>query len=211
MQKGTVSLKKRVWDLYAPVYERAMRLDRAVYAYMYERISAAVAGKEVLELATGPGLIAKHVAGATKRMVATDYSEGMIREAKKGDCPPQLTFEIADAMALPYRENAFDVVVIANALHLLPSPETALSEIDRVLRPGGLLIAPNFVEHEKSAAGRLWNGILKIAGVRFEHAWTAKEYQAFLESGGWRVVFSHEAAGRIPLLYAECVRAREKN
>ena len=204
-------MKKRLWDLYAPVYERAMRSDRAVYEYMYERIAAAVAGREVLELATGPGLIAKHVAGVTKRMVATDYSEGMLREAKKGTFPPQLRFEIADAMALPYGDDSFDAVVIANALHLLPSPETALAEIDRVLRPGGLLIAPNFVEHENSAAGRLWNSVLKAAGVHFEHQWTAQAYLAFLESGGWRVVFSHETAGRIPLLYAECVRAREES
>ena len=64
-------MKNRIWDLCAPVYERAMRSDRAVYEYMYERISAAVAEKEVLELATGPGLIAKHVAGATKQCPKT--------------------------------------------------------------------------------------------------------------------------------------------
>ena len=127
-----------------------------------------IRGSEVLELATGPGMLAKHIAPAAKKIIATDYSEGMIREAEKGYNPPNLTFETADAMALPYGDNSFDVVIIANALHIVPDPEKVLSEIDRVLRPGGILIAPNFVEHKGTALSRLWSGILRIAGVRFE-------------------------------------------
>ena len=140
-------MNQKIWDLYAPVYEKAMRLDRRYYQYMYDRIPAQISGKEVLEIATGPGLLAKHVAHPTKRMVATDYSEGMIREAKKGSYPAQLTFAVADATALPYPADSFDVVLIANALHVMPEPELALAEINRVLRTGGLLIAPNFVGH----------------------------------------------------------------
>ncbi len=71
---------------------------------------------------------------AAKRMIATDYSGGMIREAKKGAIPANLTFEAADATALPYADDSFDVVLIANALHVMPEPEKALREIDRVLR-----------------------------------------------------------------------------
>ena len=77
-------MKKRIWDLYAPIYERAMRADKKVYGYMYERIPEMIRDREVLEIATGPGLLAKHVAPAAKWMVATDYSDGMIAEAKKG-------------------------------------------------------------------------------------------------------------------------------
>ena len=147
-------MKKKTWDLYAPIYERAMRADRKVYAFMYERIPTVIHGKEVLEIATGPGLLAKHVAGAAKRMIATDYSDGMIREAKKGAIPENLTFKVADATALPYADDSFDAVLIANALHVMPEPEKALREIDRVLRPGGILIAPNFVEHQTAGQQR---------------------------------------------------------
>lgn len=136
-------MNKKVWDLYAPIYERAMRADRKVYQYMYDRIPQIIADKEVLEIATGPGLLAKHVADAAKKMIATDYSEGMIAEAKKGVYPSNLIFEVADATALPYKDDSFDVVLIANALHVIPNPEKALSEIDRVLKPDGVLIAPN--------------------------------------------------------------------
>ena len=166
-------MNKRIWNLYAPLYERAMRGDRKVYQFMYDRIPRVIRGKEVLELATGPGLLAKHVAHAAKRMVATDYAEGMIREAQKGPCPANLTFEVADATALPYPDASFDVVLIANALHIMPDPEQALREIRRVLRPGGLLIAPNFVEHNQGIVSVLWSGILKLAGISFAHQWSA--------------------------------------
>lgn len=48
-------MNQKIWDLYAPVYEKAMRLDRRYYQYMYDRIPAQISGKEVLEIATGPG------------------------------------------------------------------------------------------------------------------------------------------------------------
>lgn len=203
-------MKKKIWDLYAPIYERAMRADRKVYTFMYERIPNVVRGKEVLEIATGPGLLAKHVADATKSMIATDYSEGMIREAKRGEIPDKLRFEVADATSLPYADNSFDVVLIANALHVMPQPEKALQEIDRVLRQGGILIAPNFVEHQTGLGSRLWSGILKLAGVSFEHQWSSEEYLAWLETQGWKVTFSREMAARITLMYAECGRAGEQ-
>ena len=107
-------------------------------------------------------------------------------------------------MDLPYEDDSFDAVIIANALHIVPDPEKVLTEIDRVLRPGGLLIAPNFVEHKGTALSRIWSGILQIAGVRFEHQWTAGEYLAFLAQNGWTVTFSKEMAARIAMGYAEC-------
>ena len=191
-------MNKRLWDLYAPIYERAMRSDEKIYEYMYRRIPQVVRGMEVLEIAAGPGLLARHIALAAKSVTATDYSEGMIAQAKKGPCPENLHFEAADAMALPYPDGSFDAVIIANALHILPEPEKALSEIRRVLRADGILIAPNFVEHRGSFMSRLWSGILQLAGVRFAHQWSAAEYITFLEKQGWKL------KARIAMVYAEC-------
>ena len=199
-------MKKKIWDIYAPLYERFMRSDEKAYRRMYERIPEVIRGKTVLEIATGPGLIAKHVAPAAKRMIATDYAEGMIREAKKGVCPENLSFAVADATALPYEDDSFDVVIIANALHVMPDPEQALSEIDRVLKPDGVLIAPNFVHSEPRPGARMLAQLIKIAGIRFEAKWTAKEYIGFLEQHGFRVVHSETLAARITMLYTECVR-----
>ena len=203
-------MTKKMWDLYAPIYERAMRSDKKIYQFMYDRIPETIRNKDVLEIATGPGLLAKHVASASKTIIATDYSEGMIAQAKKGVYPTKLRFEVADATALPYEDVSFDAVIISNALHIIPEPERALREIDRVLRPDGVLIAPNFVEHKGTTVSRIWSGILRVAGVRFEHQWSAQEYLQFLEVNGWKVTFSKEMAARIALIYTECVRRNEK-
>jgi len=203
-------MTKKMWDLYAPIYERAMRSDKRIYQFMYDRIPEVIRNKDVLEIATGPGLLAKHVASASKTIIATDYSEGMIAQAKKGVYPTKLRFEVADATALPYEDDSFDAVIISNALHIIPEPERALREIDRVLRPDGVLIAPNFVEHKGTTVSRIWSGILRVAGVRFEHQWSAQEYLQFLEVNGWKVTFSKEMAARIALIYTECVRRNEK-
>lgn len=199
-------MKGKIWDLYAPIYSRAMRAEERSYAYLYRRIAKLVRAKEVLELATGPGVLAKRIAPVTKRMLATDYSEGMIAEAKKGTCPKNLRFEVADALSLPYADASFDAVIIVNALHLLPEPERALREIARVLRPDGILIAPNFVKKRERLAGRCWELLLVLAGLRFTNQWTAEEYRAFLEKYGWEVLFYKELRARMPLLYTECKR-----
>lgn len=201
-------MTKKIWDLYAPIYERAMRADKKVYKMMYHRIPKVIRGKDVLEIATGPGLLAKHVAYAANKMIATDYSTGMIAEAKKGECPDNLTFEVADAANLQYGDNSFDVVLIANALHVMPEPEKALREVDRVLKDRGILIAPNFVNHKKGFVSTVWSGVLKLAGVQFDHQWNTEEYKEFLTKNGWRIVNSREMKARIPMIYVECVRKR---
>lgn len=199
-------MNRKIWDLYAPIYERAMRSDHRIYEYMYHRISKVVEGKNVLEIATGPGLLAKHIANAAHEIVATDYSEGMINEAKKGDYPDNLSFLVADATNLPFEDNSFDVIIIANALHIIPEPDKALREIDRVLTEKGILIAPNFVNHKGGIGSRIWSGILKIAGVKFEQQWSEDEYMAFLEKKGWVIKNSRIMPARITLAYVECVR-----
>lgn len=48
----------------------------------------------------------------------------------------------ADATDLPYEDESFDAIVIANALHIMPNPEWAIREMKRVLKSDGVIIAP---------------------------------------------------------------------
>lgn len=197
-------MKTTVWDFFAPVYERSMHSQKGIYDYIYNRISQVVAEKEVLELATGPGMIAKHIAASAKNVIATDFAPKMIATAKKGYVPQNVYFEEADATNLHFKKHSFDVVIIANALHIMPNPEKALSEIDRVLKSGGTLIAPNFIFNGRK---NLWQRFLTLIGIKFAHEWTAEQFSSFLQSNGWKIENSETVKGRIDLLYTECKRA----
>lgn len=190
-----------VWNIFAPVYEWSMRSQKQIYDYIYENAAKTAKDKDVLELATGPGLIAKNIANSAKSIIATDFAENMIKTAKKGYCPPNVSFEIADACNLQYDDNRFDVVIIASALHIMPNPEKALQEIDRVMKPGGTLIAPNYIFSGKK---NLWQRFLSLIGIKFAHEWTAEQYSAFLSDNGWSITKSQIVEGRIDLIYVEC-------
>jgi ubiquinone/menaquinone biosynthesis C-methylase UbiE len=193
------------WDRLAPFYEGAMRRNNTVYDYLCSHVAKAAAGKEVLELACGPGTVARRVAPATRRMVSTDYSPKMIAQATKHGASENLTFEVADATHLPYPDSSFDVVLIANALHVMPEPELALGEIRRVLRPDGLLICPTYVDHEREKVA-FWTRLLEAVGVEFEEKWTESLFLAWLEEHGWHPNFAQMVTGKIPMCYVECPR-----
>ena len=57
---------------------------------------------------------------------------------------------------------------------------------------------------------RIWSGILQIAGISFEHQWSAGEYQDFLRQNGWEIQHSQEMQARIAIVYVECVRKQEE-
>ena len=198
-------MKKSVWDFFAPIYERVMKSQKSIYETMYQNIRLVVEGKSVLELATGPGLISRNIADQAKTVVATDFAPNMIEQAKKSDMPENVAFEVADATDLRFEDNFFDVVIIANALHIMPNPEKAMLEINRVLKDDGILIAPNFI-FDSNGKKNLWQKILSLVGIKFAHEWTADEYRTFLEQNGWLITKSEILKGRINLLYAECRR-----
>ena len=131
---------KNFWDKNAGRYDRFMRKDRAAYDEMYELIRPVVRHKTVLELATGTGLIAKHIVNAAAHIEATDASAEMIAEAKRDNRSAKLYFSVQDMFCLPYAEESFDVVIVSNALHIVPQPEKALQEIKRVLKDDGCLL-----------------------------------------------------------------------
>ena len=139
---------KNFWDRNAGRYDRFMRKDRAAYEEMYTLIRPVVKAKTVLELATGTGLIAKNIVNAAAHIEATDASAEMIAEAKRDNRSAKLHFSVQDMFCLPYADKSFDVVIVSNALHIVPQPEKALAEIRRVLKDDGVLIAPTFTQRE---------------------------------------------------------------
>ena len=196
--------QKNFWDKNAGRYDRFMRKDRASYEEMYELIRPVVKAKTVLELATGTGLIAKNIVNAAAHIEATDASPEMIAEAKRDNRSAKLHFSVQDMFRLPYADKSFDVVIVSNALHIVPQPEKVLQEIKRVLKEGGVLIAPTFTHAGNSFRGKVKAFFMRLAGFPLHSKWTSAEYLCFLRQNGWTVRKSAVLKASFPLTYAEC-------
>ena len=197
---------KNFWDRNAGRYDRFMRKDGAAYETMYGLIRPVVKGKTVLELAAGTGLIAKNIVNAAAHIEATDASVEMIAEAKRNNHSAKLCFSVQDMFCLPYADESFEVVIVSNALHIVPQPEKALAEIHRVLRDDGVLIAPTFTHAENSFFGNSKAFFLKLAGFPLHSRWTSEEYLCFLQQNGWTVRKNAVLKASFPLTYVECVK-----
>ena len=197
---------KNFWGKNAGRYNRFMRKDRAAYEEIYELIRPIVRHKTVLELATGTGLIAKHIVNAAAHIEATDASPEMITEAKRDNRSAKLHFSVQDMFRLPYANQSFDVVIVSNALHIVPQPEKALQEIKRVLKDDGTLIAPTFTHAGNSFSGKVKAFFMKRVGFPLHSKWTSAEYLRFLQQNGWAVRKSAVLKASFPLTYAECVK-----
>lgn len=197
-------MKKTFWDRMAKIYDRFMRKDQAAYEQMYELMAPVVRHKKVLELATGTGLIAKHIVRDADHIEATDASPEMIEQAKRGVSSAKLHFSVQDMFHLPYADGSFDVVIVSNALHIVPEPEKALAEMHRVLKADGVLIAPTFTHAGNDLLGNIKAFLMKLVGFRQYSKWSSESYLQFLREQGWTVQKSEVLNASFPLTYAEC-------
>ena len=101
----------------------------------------------------------------------------------------------------------FGVVIVANALHIVPEPEKALAEIRRVLKDDGVLIAPTFTHAGSSVSGKAKAFFMSMAGFPLHSRWTSEEYLRFLRQNGWAVQKSAVLKASFPLTYAECTKS----
>ena len=202
-----MSERKNFWDRNAGRYDRFMRKDRAAYDEMYALSQPIVRHKTVLELASGTGLIAKHIVNAAAHIEATDASAEMILEAKRDNQSAKLHFSVQDMFRLPYANQSFNVVIVSNALHIVPQPEKALDEIRRVLKDGGVLIAPTFTHAGNSFSGKVKAFFMKLAGFPLHSKWTSEEDLKFLQQNDWTVRKSVVLKASFPLTYMECVKS----
>jgi demethylmenaquinone methyltransferase/2-methoxy-6-polyprenyl-1,4-benzoquinol methylase len=127
---------------------------------------AARPGERVLDLAAGTGTSSRTFTTAGAYCVACDFSLGMLqvgarkaasRHRPDGPAPGPVRFAAGDALALPFRNGAFDAVTISFGLRNVADPDAALAEMQRVTRPGGRLVICEF-GHLPSARLDAWYG-----------------------------------------------------
>jgi demethylmenaquinone methyltransferase / 2-methoxy-6-polyprenyl-1,4-benzoquinol methylase len=99
-------------------------------------------GQKILDLAAGTGSSSIVFLREGLKVVAADFSNGMLEEGRKRH--PELEFVFADASALPFADKEFDTVTISFGIRNVEKIEVALAEMFRVLKPGGKLVVCEF-------------------------------------------------------------------
>jgi len=135
-----------MFDDVAKHYDRTNAVLSVGNAYLWRvqtvKAVAPQAGERILDIAAGTGTSSAALARSGARVVAVDFSAGMIAEGRKKHS--NIEFIEANAEKLPFGDNEFDAVTISFGLRNVNDPKAALGEMYRVLKPGGRLVICEF-------------------------------------------------------------------
>ncbi len=196
-----------IWDKLSPFYDFFEKVynGKCFKGIALEIVNYVEAGDTVLECACGTGLLSAPIAGKCKKLVATDFSEGMLKQcAKKLKKFSNVSIEKQSILQLPYPDSSFDVVVAANVIHLLGEPEKAINELKRVCKAGGKIIIPTYINSEKKNAV-IAAKLLGKTGVDFKRQFSLQSYKEFFESFGITNAEYKTVPGRMPCCFASFI------
>ncbi len=193
------------WDRVAGVYDVFVNVINGKTHKTLRRIVADYIAPEdkVLECACGTGLLSAVIAGRCRQLTATDFAPKMLKRAEK-NCAAysNVQFRQADILSLGFRDDSFDKVVAGNVIHLLDEPLKALDELNRVCRPGGMLIIPTYMNRNRKGETSGFASIVGKAGADFKRQFTVESYRQFFLDAGYGNVKITLAEGRIPCAVA---------
>ena len=189
------------FDQWSSWWDRAYRLNRVVYEAVVSRLGSEQT--TILDVGCGTGTLARMLALADDRRIlrGIDLSPRMVEKAQSvASLFPdgRVQFGTGDAEALPFPDGAFDGLTNTLSFHHFPNPQTALREMYRVLRPGGLLVLadvapPRFLARLLTWANYVYRSVAGAEWVR-----TPGEIIALLESAGFRVEETSPVAYFLP-------------
>lgn len=136
----------RLWESNANAWTQLARAGYDLYrdllnAPAFMAMLPAVSGQTGIDVGCGEGHYARLLAKAGAQMTAFDVSPTFVRAAAdlERTTPSGISYELASALALPFRDEVFDFAVACMVLMDIPAAERAMAEIFRIMKPGGFL------------------------------------------------------------------------
>ena len=150
------------WDKLAPKYYKQPISDMQAYEETLAR-TVSYLGPEtrVLELGCGTGGTALKLAPHVHSVVATDFSAGMIEQARQREQADNVTFLTADTFSPELEPGVFDAIIGFNLFHLIEDPRGAYARIHDLLAPDGLFISKTPCIGERSLGWKF--GLMRMA------------------------------------------------
>lgn len=187
------------WDYIANFYDffenlYNSKVNRELCIKVAEKISY---NDNVLECACGTGMISVHIVAQCNRLIATDFSQGMIAKSRE-KCKDikNIRVEKANIMQLQYPNESFDKVVAANVIHLLNRPDTAISELIRVCKKGGQVIIPTYIVTKEHAVSRIFIRLINHFTKTFQYQFDEQTYKNFFKKLGYSKINFEVINGR---------------
>lgn len=127
----------------AAQYEQLMGRWSKKLASTFIDFAGVVDGDNVLDVGCGTGSLTFALAEnqSLREIAAIDYSPVFVEEAKRRDTDPRVAIQQADACSLPFEDGHFDRAMALLVLHFVPEAPTAIAEMRRVVKPGGVVAA----------------------------------------------------------------------
>ena len=192
------------WNKISPVYDLFENVyNGKVYKGTGEKVAEYIdKTDDVLECACGTGAITKSIVPNCKSLIASDFAEEMLKRAKR-KCRKygNVSFQFADITDLKFNNGSFDKAVAGNVVHLLPEPRKALKELERVVKPGGLIIIPTYLNKEQQSSSMAVK-FLELIGADFKRQFVIESYKKFFEDMGYNDVEYYIVEGRMPCAIA---------
>ena len=187
------------WDRIAGLYDFFETIyNKKVFKGTGKEVAKYIAPSDcVLECACGTGAITAQLAPHCKSLLATDFSDGMLKEAEK-KCRrfQNVSIRKENIMSIQSEDNQFDKIVAGNVIHLLDNPGAALKELQRVCKNGGLIIIPTYINNDSKSAG-IAAKLLEKIGADFKRQFSLKTYKDFFTGLGYAPIEYNVVQGRM--------------
>lgn len=187
------------WDKVSGVYDLFENIyNKSVYQSTGKSVAKYIKNTDrVLECACGTGAISIFIAPVCKELIVSDYSVGMLKQAKKKlKNFDNIEYKMVDITDIEAEDNSFDVVVAGNVIHLLPDPQRAMKELTRVCKDGGRLVIPTYINGDEGT-NKLAVKFLEKLGASFKCQFDAESYEKFFEDMGYENVTYEVVRGRM--------------
>ncbi|MDO5718918.1 MAG: methyltransferase domain-containing protein [Tissierellia bacterium] len=196
------SAESGIWDRMAGIYDKFLDKDRAAYEKVSSKILKYPREYKALELCAGTGILTNLLFKHFKDYEASDFSADMLNKLEEKIGSSNIKISKIDCKNTEKKSGDYDLVIMANAIHIIPDPEEVLVEVSRILKDSGVFIVATFLR-EDSLKQKFMSKLLNLAGVKTYGFWNYEEYMKFFKDNGWEIIESDKIPSGFPIGYVE--------